>query len=244
MPVTEERIDRGSSYLAYLPAIYEDGDLGRFLLAFEHVLTGLGNPDEPGLEELVEGIPGANGSGPQLAGAERYFNPGRRDEAGTMRTPAEFLDWLASWLALSLRADWEEEEKRRLIAGIVPLYRKRGTREGLTRMLYTYLGLPYTETGGSIDVYELTRPLQVGRTSTVGVNTAVGGGPAHYFLVRMILPTWDPVSRARKEQIATAIIEQEKPAHTYYDLRVRVPTMQIRVHSTLGVDTLLGRPEA
>ena len=38
-----------------------------------------------------------------------------------------------------------------------------------------------------------------------------------------------------------AIIDQEKPAHTFYAFRFRdVPTMQIGVHSTVGVDTVLG----
>jgi hypothetical protein len=54
----------------------------------------------------------------------------------------------------------------------------------------------------------------------------------------------DPDFEARKERrqrIAMAIIDQEKPAHTYYAFRFRdTPTMQIDFHSTIGVDTVLG----
>jgi hypothetical protein len=48
--------------------------------------------------------------------------------------------------------------------------------------------------------------------------------------------------RSRKEQIARSIIDQEKPAHTYYELLVQFPTIQVGVTSTVGKDTLLGIP--
>lgn len=36
------------------------------------------------------------------------------------------------------------------------------------------------------------------------------------------------------------IIDREKPAHTYYDITIEVPTLQVAEHSTVGRDTLLG----
>jgi hypothetical protein len=36
------------------------------------------------------------------------------------------------------------------------------------------------------------------------------------------------------------VIDSEKPAHTYYDLLITIPTLRIAGHSTIGVDTLLG----
>jgi phage tail-like protein len=217
-----------SSYLQYLPAILqqdanEEGVsfVGRFLLAFEQILSGLGDPEEPGLEELIATI-------------HTYFNPGP-GHAETERTPVEFLPWLASWVALTLREDWSEAEKRRIISEIVPTYRQRGTKAGLTNVLQAYIG------SVGVEIQEFHKALQVGITSTVGVDTAVDGGPPHYFLVKIILPGLGDLDFARKEQIARAIIDQEKPAHTYYDLQVEFPpTMQIGVRSTVGVDTLLG----
>src|SRR5262249_40193319 len=134
--------DRVSSYLTHLPALFqEDPFVGRFLLAFERILSGLKPPDsdEPrlatggetseqplGLEEIVDKISTYFVPGPQLAPAER--------------APAGFLPWLASWVALSVREDWEEEEKRRFISRIVSLYRHRGTKYGLEQILETYTG--------------------------------------------------------------------------------------------------------
>jgi phage tail-like protein len=216
-----------SSYLQHLPALLQDANqdgvsfLGRFLLAFEQILSGLGDPEDPGLEEII-------------ATVHTHFNPGP-GRAEAERTPPEFLPWLASWVALTLREDWSEEEKRRIISEIVPAYRQRGTKAGLTNVLQAYIG------SVGVEIQEFNEALQVGVTSTVGVDMAVGGGPPHYFLVKIILPGLGDLDFARKEQIARAIIDQEKPAHTYYDLQVEFPpTMQIGIRSTVGIDTLLG----
>lgn len=209
--------DAASSYLRLLPSVFsEDPFLGRFLLAFEHVLTGLpgGEPvPEEGLEETIAGI-------------AAFFDP--------RRTSEEFLPWLASWVALGLRADWTPAQKRDFLAKIVPLYRRRGTGDNLAELLKIYTGLIPVITG--VDDTEF----QVGVHSTVGVDTQLGGGPPHRFSVTVTLPEADPQTLQRQRQIASALIELQKPAHTAYELVVVHDTMQIGVRSTIGVDTLLG----
>jgi phage tail-like protein len=200
----------GSSYLDALPAVFRESDeaggrfLGRFLLAFEHVLHGLGDAD-------VAGFP--RGLGEQLEDAGRHLDPAR--------TPREFLNWLAGWVALSLAEDWTEDEQRRFLGRAVPLYRLRGTARGLVELLRAYTGdLPVT-------VYEFDNV-------------------PHYFQVELSLGLGlrDPDFEARKQRrqrTAMAIIDQQKPAHTFYAFRFRdVPTMQLGVHSTVGIDTVLG----
>jgi phage tail-like protein len=193
-----------SGYLGYLPAIFrQERFVGRFLLAFEAVLSGA-DAERPGLEATIGRV-------------ADYLDP--------MTTEAEFLPWLAGWVTLSLRADWDEATRRGFIEQIVPLYRLRGTRAGLARMLELYAGqLPDIDDG-----FEQ---------------------PAHFFQVRLRLTEADPELLQRKQQIARAIIDQEKPAHTFYALQVAVPTM--RLVSTarqpelksplliLGENTLLG----
>jgi phage tail-like protein len=170
-----------STYLEYLPAIFRQHPFaGRFLLAFETVLSGAG-PDRPGLEATIGRI-------------ADYFDP--------LTTGQDFLPWLAGWVSLSLRADWDEATKRDFIRQIVPLYRLRGTREGLLQMLKLYTREPV----------EVIDPLE---------------RPDFFFEVRITLATADPVLLRAKQRIARAIIDQEKPAHTFYALRVEVPTMQL-----------------
>src|SRR4051812_8471485 len=108
-----------SSYLQHLPALFQEpegdaeagGDgrkfLGLFLLAFEKILTGLGDLAEPGIEELLDGIVDHQGQR-RMASIWRYFDPGP-GKKDAERAPAGFLDWLAGWVALSLRADWSDD---------------------------------------------------------------------------------------------------------------------------------------
>lgn len=192
-----------SGYLDYLPAVFRaEPFTGKFLLAFEAMLTGLGG--QAGLETVIGGIAG-------------FFDPAT--------TEPDFLPWLAGWVALSLRADWDEQTRRDFIGQIVPLYRLRGTRAGLQRVLELY-------TGERVEVFDsLARP-------------------PYFFEVQLTLSTADPLLLRLKQQIARAIIDQEKPAHTFYALRIVVPTMRLvseKLHERtgaplliLGENTLLG----
>lgn len=223
----------GSRYLEYLPAVFQQDArpgrtnwLGRFLRGFEAILTGSGDPAAPGLEELLDGIPG------ELGGIERTFEPGPGlDDAH--RAPDDFLDWLSGWVALSLRADVAPERQRVLIANAVRLYRIRGTKSGLEQLisLYTTLGATVQEAGPR---------LQIGVHSTVGEDTSINGGPPHFFRLTIRLPTTSPDEIAAQRRIVTAITDAEKPAHTYYTLDIETPILQIGVTSHVGVDTLLG----
>lgn len=149
---SDERVGQVSRYLDYLPAIFQPDEqtaqpdfLGRFLLAFEQVLTGLGDVQNPGLEEILDGIVAESGAS-RLAGMERYFDPGVNADgtfaAPSLRAPSEFLEWLSGWVALALRADLDEERQRKLIAQAASLYKLRGTKAGLARMIEIYTSLP------------------------------------------------------------------------------------------------------
>jgi phage tail-like protein len=209
-----------SGYLQYLPAIYsEDNFLGRFLLAFEQVLTGL--PGLPGREASPE-----IGLEEIIAAIATLFDP--------KETREEFLPWLASWVALGLRADWTPAQQRDFLANIVQLYRRRGTSDNLAKLLALYTGLEPVITGGE------EADFQIGVHSTIGDDTQIGGSVPHFFHVSVTLPNPDPATLQRQHQISTAIIELQKPAHTDYELDIQFNTMQIGDRSTIGVNTLLG----
>lgn len=172
-----------SQYLDYLPAAFrEDPFVGRFLLAFEAMLTGADGVE--GLEQTIGGV-------------AKYLDP--------QTAPEEFLPWLAGWVALSLRADWEVGTKRAFIREIVLLYRQRGTLAGLQRMLEIYL----RAWGKSVVIFDEFDQ------------------PAHFFQVRLTLREANPAALRGTQKIARAIIDQEKPAHTFYALKVTVPTMRL-----------------
>jgi phage tail-like protein len=225
---------RVSSYLDQLPALFQEGDvefLGRLLLAFEHVLSGIGDIDDPGLEELLDGAVEPS-SGRVLTGVERYFDPGVRESAGLLpaeqRAPAEFLEWLASWVGAPLRSHMTETQRRELIARAVPLYRKRGTREGLEQLLAVQAGLQAKITDASTP----PRP---------GAPDVSAGGP-HYFHVQINMSQSSIEDIGRQSAIVHAILEAEKPAHTTYAVDFDSPELQIGVTSHVGIDTLIGKP--
>lgn len=235
----DQQPGQSSRYLDYLPAIYQQDTpadrpnfLGRFLLAFEKVLTGLGDLEEPGLEEILDGIIDPISGALRLAGVHRYFEPGPH-LPDHERAPSEFLEWLAGWVALSLRADLDELRQRDFIARAVSLYRLRGTKQGLEEFVRIY-----TRLGVTID--EMDTSFRLGVHSTIGVDTLLDGGGPHFFRVLIRVPTPDPEQIRQHREVSTAIIDLEKPAHTHYVLDVETPTLQLGVRSTIGVNTLLG----
>lgn len=226
--MADNSLQSPSSLLNYLPAIFqEDPFLGQFLLAFEKILLGR-NGDGVPFPEAGGGSP-AQGLEEIIAGLPAYFDP--------MQTPEEFLPWLAGWTAFTLRAALPTDKQRQFIANIIQLYRWRGTRQNLQNLLAIF-------TTGTPTISESPgEEFQVGVHSTVGQDIFLGGGPSHYFRVTIALPRMAESLRSRQLQIARALIELEKPAHTFYDLIPISPTMQIGVNSTVGVDTLLGTAE-
>jgi phage tail-like protein len=102
-----------SRYLGDLPVVYHDNDfLGRFLQIFEAIWE----PAEQREDHIA-----------------MYFDPAT--------CPATILPWLARWLNLELNPHWPEARQRALLSEAVELYRWRGTRYGLTRMIELCTGL-------------------------------------------------------------------------------------------------------
>jgi phage tail-like protein len=204
-------------FLNHLPAVFrEDEFLAHYLAAFEKILFGrddLIEFEDEGLEETIARI-------------AEFFDPAK--------TPEDFLEWLACWVALSLRADMTVVKQRLFIGKIVQLYKKRGTRANLQELLEIFLkGTPSVE---EPDVHEM----QIGEQSTIGEDTYLGGGPPHFFQVTISLARPSPEFLTRQLQTARALIDLEKPAHTYYKLTTRFPTIQIGCSSTIGINTIIG----
>lgn len=207
-----------SNYLQYLPALFhEQPFVGAFLLAFESILAGQGSASDSieGYDEILDRIDTFFAPQPVSSTSHAALPLDKR------QTPSEFLPWLAQWVAISLRDDWSEETKRNFISRIVPLYQKRGTKDGLEELLKLY-------TNESVEIYELA-------------------APPHYFQVIITLSEADPEKLNHKQRIARALINQEKPAHTFYALQVQIPAMRI-INSPatgeegliLGENTILG----
>lgn len=210
-------------YLAYLPAILQQGDLlGPFLLAFEAVLSGL-DADRlpPGLDPAAQGDLATPGLEQILARVDQFFDP----LAMSDQEAKDFLPWLATWAATSLRDDWSLDTKRTFLSQVVPLYRLRGTRAGIEAVLKI--------SGDNVRVVDFhdgqDEDLEAKAFRMPGETQRPYAyeKPPHLFGVILTVNQDDPTELARARRRVLAIVDQEKPAHTYYALRTYFPAMRI-----------------
>jgi phage tail-like protein len=246
-----------TSYLQHLPEILRvpptpgaEPFLGRFLKIFEALLTGRADAQLPtgekitGLEEILEQF---------VDYLDPTFTPVQSTADGS-RLDSPFLTYLASWVALILDQNWDLSKKRQWLKRIVPLYQRRGTRAGLGDYLAMFVGnqAKVDEPPGGFLLGKFKTPsgAEVKGSSTVGVDTFVAGAPAYYFRVRINyafepepfdIAVWRNIRKGTR-----AIIDLEKPAHTYYTLDTRTPGIIVggkgdvlKGHATVGRDTLI-----
>ncbi len=238
-----------SSYLKYLPAIFNKNPfLGHFLLAFEQVLTGLKGLEEndtkprKGLEEISANIAELF----RPFGTKEVFKDLdelldlERNSGSFENKEKEFLQWLAGWTALSLRADWTPEQQRNFLANIVPLYQRRGTKDNLVELLKIYAG---EESNPKVTEppdmpFQINYHLQIGANTKIpfkvtnsqglqiGKNTRFGRAIPHFFKVEVTLRQAEKELLKRQNEIVSALVDLQKPAHTYYEIIIHSQTIQ------------------
>ncbi len=187
------RVAIASRLVKYLPALYHDDELmGRYLMIFESFLGPI--------EERIEAMP-------------NMFDP--------RITPAHFLPWLATWADLRLDERWPVDRQRRLLRSIATLYRKRGTRSGLSQFLEIYTGVTPEISESRASNFRLGPANRLGATVALGTVNA-----PQSFHVLLRLPPFDGPDAARREterrRIIESIIDSEKPAHAGYSLAIEL----------------------
>jgi phage tail-like protein len=237
------RADYGrDTYLTWLPAIYRKEPQRDFLERFLALYAGVLGPLEA-----------------EIAGLTRLFDPFAAPENGF----PSWLDWLAGWLAFDLKEQWTSQKKRQYLSEAFELYGWRGTIEGLRRYLKIYAGVNahITEAGRFSQMWSL------GEVSTLGFGTRLAPGAlqgavvgstavvdqarlapdddqgaslsedtAHVFFVQVHL---SDLNQPGALETVRRILDQEKPAHTVYQLSVIEPLMRIGAQSRIGIDTII-----
>jgi phage tail-like protein len=233
-----------TSYLEYLPAVFQEDDesrrfLERFLTIFK---SGFDDFDEriDTLHEILD---------PRL-------------------TPSAYLPWLASWVALTRDPEWAEAYLRNQIAGAVVRYRRRGTPDGIRDAIRIYTGTESTilehfrlrrwvhlggdaagvDLGGGSPLWsrDVFQRLQLSSYSQVG-SFRLTGRPepaiepyewgANRFSVFFLA---SPYNAGDVEERVRAVVEREKPAHTEATVCPVFPRFRVGVQARVGVDTAVG----
>lgn len=212
------------SYMDFLPSIFRGADketavfVERFLKIFKKVLTGINDGVKVDDKELT-------GISETIDTIHKFFYPDTKYP--------EFIDWLSSWVGLVLKEDWSIQKKRDVIARIIPIYRMRGTKRGLEEYLNIYVGK-------GVNINDNFGLFQVGVNSQVGISTAID--LTNYFVVEVTLSDTEQGLEdiERKKKAIKAIIDKEKPVHTDYKMIWKnVQSMQIEIHSKVGIDTFI-----
>jgi len=166
----------------------------------------------------------------------------------------DYLNYLAGWIALPLRVEKSESSEhfnRAFFKAAIPLYPQRGTLPGMEALLRAWLKGDLLETNpplliltdlarvyNDVDaIFQLAPEGTEDRRPNViyaqlGVNTVLGEGPPFFFIADLITnPTVrevrNPVGLDVFQRAARFLLDAEKPAHTYYQLRLRAYTMQL-----------------
>ena len=211
-----------SGYLRFLPELFrgtagDSGFLDQYLKVFEALLSG--RSDVPPGE-------GASALEQTIAELPALLDPGLtpvQQESDDAPLTSPFLDFLGRWVALNFDQNWGLDKRREWLRRIVPLYKRRGTRAGISAYLAMFVGnqARVEEPSGGFFVGSKINP------PIVGVSTFIAGAPAHYFRVRLsygFFPVpFDYATWKSLRQSTRAIVDLEKPAHTYYSLRATAP---------------------
>ncbi len=209
-------MNNNSRFLSHLPAIYREdtsGDLHKMLEVFEEIMFGSDRPDAEGffsIESQINAIP-------------YIFSPlGADSAAPEKKTPDRFLPWLASWLGFTPHKFFESNQLRKIIAGIVPLYGRRGTRDFLEKIL----ALCFDEIEpGRLEIDESPRVGLVVGSARIGEDSLLATAKPFFFRVAMTVRSDEDTAltannKAIFKQRVAAIIDFAKPLHTSYELKV------------------------
>ncbi len=128
--------------------------------------------------------------------------------------PRDVLELLSVWLGLEYDEARRGEERRELVLGASELVRRRGTRAGLELALeLAFPGIPFrVEDGGGVT------------WSTKPREPESVGAPAFVVYCDRAVPETMQAAIAR-------LIEQAKPAHTSFRLRVKAPKSRAKEES-------------
>ena len=166
--------------VAFLPALFqEDPFAQRFVSAFDEALA----PIFLTLDNLTA-----------------YMDP--------WLAPEDFLDWLSSWLALSLDETVAIDRRRAFVAKAFDLYRIRGTVKGLQAQVEIF-------TGGSVEIVDTGG---VASSSTAGASFP--GSPNYAVLVRVHVDH----PKAINVQRLDALVARAKPAHLTHKIEIVKPS--------------------
>jgi len=197
--------------LQYLPAIYQDDKrskdfLERFLSLFGTFLQEM--------DEKISQLP-------------RLFDVHAAEDG--------FLRWLGKWLGITGTEQWSDSQLRKLILAAPQLYREKGTRRGMERIVELFTG----EKPHIIEYFQTKQWREIEGLQD-WISQLFGDNP--YCFCVMVR---EHVIRSEEQRNRIQrLIEEMKPALTEVKLIALQPWMYLGSHSFLGINTYLSEPSS
>jgi phage tail-like protein len=195
--------------LSYLPAVYQEEESSRDFM--ERYLSLFGTLFDSVDEEIDN----------MAVQFDRERVEGRQ------------LRWLGSWLGLDSDDHWRDEKVRSLIRAAPELYRYRGTRRGIEKLVETFTGEPplivepaqFKAMRDQADMRMLTDRLY-------------SDNPFAF----TVLLNHGQASSDKERVLLRSLIEEHKPAYTEVRLVWLQPWMYLDLQTYLGINTVLAEP--
>ncbi len=160
----------------FLPALYQEDDFAQRWTS--------------GLDDVLAPIFSS------LDNFDAYLDPGL--------TPADFLDWLATWMGLVADETWPVERRRAFVSSASDLYRMRGTARGLAAHVQIF-------SGGEVEIVE-----HGGCAWSQTNGAALPGAAGFDMVVRVQVADPSTLDAARLD----ALVAAAKPAHLTHRVEV------------------------
>lgn len=196
----------GMSFVEHLPQIYRGGNkkdsfLSRFLFIFQSLYMDL--------NDEIDGMP-------------RLFAPDQVDE--------KFLNWLAQWFSIEDVYIWGEEKLRILLKNIVELYRIKGTKESIKKIIEIYLG----EVPVIVEQFEVTDNDYYGKSKENIENLFGDNG----YIFTVIIKTNKNIESETYAELMK-IINRFKPIDTICNLVILNNEIYLDYHCYLGINSYM-----
>jgi phage tail-like protein len=121
--------------------------------------------------------------------------------------PEDFLQWLGTWVGMTLDESWPLERRRAVLAAATGLYRVRGTARGLAAHLRLL-------TGAEVDIVETG-----GTAWSTSADPEPPGSPNFAMVVRLIARDLGEADLPRLD----ALVAAAKPAHVLHRVEIVPP---------------------
>lgn len=195
------------SWLSYLPELYEASDTEHFLDHYLSVFQSVYDDLNQSIEEI-----------PYLLDVDT--------------TKTKYLDALCQWIGVTKSQMWPDEKKRVLLSEAVDLFKIRGTRAGIMKVLRLYLE-------DEVFLIEKHQWKQAHLTESRKRLYESLYGASSYTIT--VLVKEESVPSRKEYQTLLQVIRSVKPAQADLNLVVLKPYLFLDGHSYLGVNSVLGK---